>query len=360
MAEDPILDIFTNLPPTGLTDGVKVVIYASLLTVVFAIFFTWLSTRGRKSASPGVTTSSTPVKLTNDQDKLILAQMELEAFKEKNEWLHNVRNSGEISNSGFLKLNKYFSSEIAMLRTRIDEYGGDEREFIVYEDDDEIAQPQASAPAPVKPQPAATQVVPSPPAVAEEEGEEELSDITRDLESRLSGSDEDFYRSKPAGSPRSLPGFDGGELTAAAEASSPSTPAPKPPGPSSDTPTPARPAPKASIPAPPGPSSGGSPTAIPSPQAPKAQTTPAPEKPSIPKPDAPSAQIPSPGSPPGGQSQKPAAANPFQSVNPMAKQAETPDDEEGKFAKSTSIAALRSDMLRELARLKKYIDEGEE
>lgn len=100
-------------------------------------------------------------------------------------------------------------------------------------------------------------------------------------------------------------------------------------------------------------------TASPKPAAPKSFAAPKPEVPksfTAPKPAAPkSFTAPKPATPKSFTPQKPSSAP--QPMSPQ--QSKSGEGDEKIFAKSTSIAAIRMDMLRELARLKKLINEDE-
>lgn len=99
--------------------------------------------------------------------------------------------------------------------------------------------------------------------------------------------------------------------------------------------------------------------AAPKPEVPKSFAAPKPEVPksfTAPKPAAPkSFTAPKPATPKSFTPQKPSSAP--QPMSPQ--QSKSGEGDEKIFAKSTSIAAIRMDMLRELARLKKLINEDE-
>ncbi len=114
---------------------------------------------------------------------------------------------------------------------------------------------------------------------------------------------------------------------------------------SKSTPAPAAPAPAAPAPAAPAPAPPGTAPAPPG-------TAPAPPAPPAPQRTAPTAAPPAPPAPQGIPA--PTAVVP---KAPVAAQA-APSEEEGDlFAKSTSIAALRKEMLKELDRLKKFMSD---
>jgi hypothetical protein len=353
MADDPIINILQNLPPTGIELGVKLVIYASLLAVILAIVFTWLSVRGRESTTHTSNGRKSSLSLTAEGDKLVYAKLEFNAYKQMNEDLLKFKNQGKITNSGYLKMNKYFMSEIEILEDKLN---------LLEDEDDEVSTPSVetssqvakpSAPTPPK-RPEAISVT-----TMDDDDDEDLADITRDLESRLSGKDDDFLKQRK----QTLPGFESEELRAFSETEK------KKPGAKETVPeekVEKKPSPKA-----PSPVSPSIPKVVSEPDKdkpkpmPTSQPTVKESKPNIPKPDMPSPMAPATPKaaekpvipkPEASKAVTPKSANPFQSATSSTEE----NMEDSKFAKSTSIAALRSDMLRELARLKKYIDEGED
>lgn len=300
MAErDQILNLLDSLPIPGMELGIKVLVFSFLLAVILAIIFAWLTTRSKTAtvaSTPTTHSRTTVLNLTHPKDKIVKLQSELIGVKHAKNFIKDAEADELISNSGILKIQKYYDAEITQIEAKLHELG----------------------------------YTPSSPTTEEED---ELEDITKDLESRLS-SDNDFY-STPTPNPNMVP--------AVPEAQ---TPLPS----ASSVPTPAVPTlkavapPKTSIP---------TPASIPSPTKPAA--TPAPvTKASIPAPTK--VPVPKPGTPTKVPVAKPRV--PTSPVAPVAPKVSEKADGD-KFAKTTSIAALRSDMLRELAKLKQYIDEGD-
>ena len=298
-----------DLPPVGLDSIYKLIIYYSILFVLATAITSWLITRKRKpkavSSSTQVTRKSQEIlNFADTKDTLASMKVEIASAEAALTKLTDLMNSGELSQTAYSELNKQFADKINEIQGRMSSL-------------------------------ARSDIVDSRGTVVESISDQEFDELEADLEKQLMDLEDDsFLKSKPTKAPK----------TPMAEMK-PSAPTPVTPKPKA-TPKampPSTPMATASAPAPPQPPNAISPAAPPStPMASQSKVAP-------PPPPNKSSLAPPPPS---------TASKPLSAAQPMKVKAE--GDDEGIFAKTTSIAALRMDMLRELARLKKLIPEDQE
>lgn len=299
-----------NLPPETLDTATKIALYLGLVYVFATAFTTWFVTRRRtksvrverkedgfREAQENMDLPS-PVMFKDKEDQLNNLRIEKIGLEASMSYMNTLQSVGDLSDTVHNKLSMHFGTRLHELNVSLSETTHPPD---VFSDD---------------PIPAETSV--------HQEGDigistDEIAGIEADLQKQLKDleSEDDFLKPKskaPEGQisepPASQPEF---------------TPMATP---ASSAPPPSKPA-------------------VAAPVAPKPQTS-----------DSDKAAIP----PPPGKATMPAAPTkpsfePVAAVEPMKVKSD-PQDEQ-IFAKSTSIAALRMDMLRELARLKKLINEDD-
>ncbi len=319
-------DQLNALPPEGVSVGMKAFIIFGIFAVVLAIVFSkFFVSKGRRTQTSGKPSSafSIATSLTIDQDRAIAYQAEKEALEDMLEFIEEAREENLISTSGFVKAKKLIQGDILLLQQSLEEL--------------------ASKPGII--------------LLEEKVEEEDFSDLEADLQSRL---EQDPFVPRRTKTVKEI--FETSKSTPVQQ----SAPAPQPPARSS-IPAPQPPA-RSSIPAPQPPAQ----SSIPAPQPPARSSIPAPQPParsSIPAPQPPT-QSSTPTPQPPARSSIPAPQPPTKASIPTPQPPAMPSAtqpsiqkahaDDSKFAKTTSIAALRMDMLKELARLKKYINEEEE
>ena len=305
--EDPVLNFIESLPVQGMTLGNKVVIFTTVVTVLLAAVLTTIATwrKGVKSGNGKVSQQMKFATLKNEDDRIMAMKIELDALYIAHENTEEAHNRGKLTSSSYYKLLKLYDTEIKVIESKLSDSGHiyNENEFESPEEVKEVVNEFEDL---------AKQVTPK----------NEKVDV-RDL---------DPFAPKVQTPPVIPPIQD----------------SPKPVTQSPPVQAPAQ-VPQGKVNIPPSPGKAN----IPTPSGTKVNIPPPPTagKPSIPTPSSPKTAIPSP--------QKPdqlSSVSPFEAQNPL----EGTEENKDKFAQSTSIAALRSDMLRELARLRKYIHEGEE
>ncbi len=316
--DDPILNFIDSLPVQGMSLGNKVILLTVVLSVILAAIMTLISVYsssrkgGAKAGGNGHQMRYQALK--NDEDKSMAIKIDLDALYIAQENTEEAHNRGKLSSGSYYKLIKLYDTEIKVLENKLSEMGEsyNQDEFDAAEEVQEVVsefedltqavpanKPPARTADPFMPKVQTPPVIP--PVTAK-------TDVKK-----TAPAPESFQPQVPTVAESKAPPMPGGKPVA-------------PPPPSG----------KVSIPPPP---------------SAKPAAPPVSQKSSIPSPASIKPSIPSP--------QKPdqvTSVSPFEAQNPMAGQQEDKD----KFAQSTSIAALRSDMLRELARLRKYIDEGED
>ncbi len=298
---DYLIDL---LPPEGLDEYSKTFLYASAFVLVLSSLLARFSSGAgsssgnlREARSAGDPSRAAPPSSEDPLDIIGALKIEKSANEAALGSLRSTYDRGELSESVHDRLFEFYSTRVQRLEDELARY------------------------------------------------ESELNLI--DIEQRL----RDLNDTEPEAAP-----------TPEIPSTTPAPAAPTPAAPTPDAPTPA--APVAVAPTPPAPT-----PAAPTPAAPVAvaPTPPAPT-PAAPTPPMPSS-IPSPVSTPSAPTppapsappQPPASIPSAPSTPSMPQTPDLPDDDdaEGVFAKSTSIAALRMEMLRELARLKKFMSDQE-
>lgn len=324
-----------NLPPEGLDPFYKALIYLGIAYFIATAFSTWFITRKRakpvikyrdseSSRSSNVSeTSMTQISFEDSRDILASLRVEIAGAESSLVQLGNVKNEGEISKEAYKLLHTRFSSDVTKLTSKMnDMLKADIVSTKTGEVDIGIS-------------------------------DDDMVDIEADLEKQLQDlEDEDDFLAPRRGGRR---GKKQKTKTATAKTvtAKPVKTQPKPEKVQITNPPPPT---KASIPPPT--------TTLPPPEKPLTQAPP-PTKigeamptptqattPSVEVPPPPTTTAPPPPTKPSAQASTPQAAQPM-------KVEQTDPEKEKIFAKSTSIAALRMDMLRELARLKKLINEDE-
>ncbi len=299
-----LIDWFENLPPASLTDpGVKMLIYLLVIFTFLSALIVFITTRVyRKKEAPSLLDLDMDSDLPTPSDippseRIAILKIEKVKFEAAQQALSNGHRKKEISESVFGRLSVRYSSDVKKIEDEIEKTA---REA-------EVSQL-----------------------------EEELKKMQGDYLSKIKGEEKiDVPSAIPATAPPAPP--------VAVKPVKP--PKKRRKGKAVATPT-APPSPAAppvtGKPAPPPPPSVGKtppPTAIPSPPMPTPiptgapATTPSIPAPTVPTPKPPGVTAPSAAVPAGGEG------------------------EGDLFAKSTSIAALRKEMLKELDRLKKFMSE---
>ena len=303
---DYLIDL---LPPEGLDEYSKTFLYASAFILVISSMLARFSSAAgsssrnlREARSAGDPSRAAPPSSEDPLDIIGALKIEKTANEAALSSLRSTYDRGELSESVHDRLFDFYSTRVQRLEDELARY------------------------------------------------ESELNLI--DIEQRL----RDLNDTEPEAAPTpEVP------LTTPVEAVEPAAPAPEapaatpsPPAPvaTPPAPTPAAPTPAATPPAPTPAAAPPSP-AIPSPPTPSSIPAPVSTSEATPAPPAP----PSPSAPPQPPTSIPSA--PSSPSMPQTPEAAMDDDSEGVFAKSTSIAALRMEMLRELARLKKFMSDQE-
>ncbi|MCE7735289.1 MAG: hypothetical protein GPJ54_10455 [Candidatus Heimdallarchaeota archaeon] len=312
-----------NLPPESLDPFYRALIYLGIVYFIATAFTTWILTRRRpksgveyrevkaKSSSKDSARAVTQISFEDSRDMLASLKVEIAGAEASLSQLTIFKDGGEISGDAYSLLQTQYSTEVSKLTSKMNEML---QADIVSSSTGEIATGMT---------------------------DEAIDDIEADLEKQLQELEEedDFLaprtakrkRSKIAKAPEPM-----AVKTTVTEPIHEKVKVTNPPPPTAAVPiaeTPAAPAP--------------TPTQI-------VDTPPAPTAAAPPPPAAPTANIPPPPTKPGVA---PTPTSP-QAAQPMKVESAEPEKEK-IFAKSTSIAALRMDMLRELARLKKLINEDE-
>ncbi|MCE7747033.1 MAG: hypothetical protein GPJ51_01445 [Candidatus Heimdallarchaeota archaeon] len=304
-----LIDWFENLPPASLTDpGVKMLIYLLVIFTFLSALVVFITTRVyRKKEGPSLLDLDMDSDLPTPSDippseRIAILKIEKTKFEAAQQALSGAHRKKDISESVFGRLSVRYASDVKKIEDEIEKTA---REA-------EVSQL-----------------------------EEELKKMQGDYLSKIKGEEKiDVPSATPATAPPTPPA----PPLAVKPVKPPKTKKRKrgkavatPPAP----PSPAAPpvTGKAAPPPPPGVGKTPPPTAVPSPPMPTPIPTGAPATtPSIPAPTVPTPK-------PPGVVAPPAAA---------------PAGGEGEgdlFAKSTSIAALRKEMLKELDRLKKFMSE---
>jgi hypothetical protein len=350
------------LPPEGQSIGFKYFIYLGLIYMVLTAFTSWIITRRRPKGyyddeyeDDDYEDRETEVQLgmtktlTFDDTRDLLSSLKIEIAGAEASLakLNSEKALNEISDDAFTNLSDRYSQHVTkisqkmnrMISTSIRTREGDIAEGIPLEQG--ISQA-------------------------------EMADIEADLQKQLVDleSDEDFlktgrpktpisevYKQDPlAPPPKAAPPAQPAASPPAAEQMK--APSPKPPPPSSQE---AQPPAKSAAP-PPSPVKVETPVK-PQPVSTKVEKPPPPQKveKKAPAPSPPPSSVkkmpPPPAKPEIAPTDDVRVATPIAAQQPM--KVESEEGEEKIFAKSTSIAALRMDMLRELARLKKLISEDD-
>ncbi|OLS18842.1 MAG: hypothetical protein HeimC2_43750 [Candidatus Heimdallarchaeota archaeon LC_2] len=323
-----------NLPPEGFDPFYKALIYLSIVYIIATAFTTWLITR--KRAKPVIEyrdsddsghvempdSSTTQISFEDSRDILASLRIEIAGAEASLVQLSAVKNEGEVSNVAYKILHTRFSSDVTKLTAKMNEML---KVDIVSSKTGEIDSGIT---------------------------DDEMVDIEADLEKQLQElEDEDDFlaprgRGRRGRKSKAKSAVTKTVITKPVEVKAPHekvkvTNPPPPTKASIPPPTASPPPPEKPISQAPPPTKIGQ--AMPAPtKTSTAGIPPPPTKASIPPPTAKSVS----------------SAAPPQAAQPM--KVENADPEKEKiFAKSTSIAALRMDMLRELARLKKLINEDE-
>jgi hypothetical protein len=311
-----LIDWFVNLPPKSLTDtGVKLLIYLLIIFTFLSALIVFFSTRVyRKKSGPSLLDLDMDSDLPTPTDippseRIAILKIEKAKFEAAQQALSNAHRKKEISESIFGRLSVRYASDVKKI-------------------EDEIEKTTREA--------EVSQL------------EQELKKMQGDYLSKIKGEEK---IETPSATPATAPPAPPVAAPVAAPVAKPAKPAKvkkrkkdkavaTPPTP----PTPAAPPATGTAAPPPPPSVGKTPpaTAVPTPPLPTAPPAGAPATtPSIPAPTVPTPK------PPGVAAPAPTPATP-------------PAGGEGEgdlFAKSTSIAALRKEMLKELDRLKKFMSE---
>ncbi len=314
-----------NLPPEDLDPFYKALIYLGIAYFIATAFTSWLITRKRakpvikyrdsdSSRSSNVSeTSMTQISFEDSRDILASLRVEIAGAESSLVQLGAIKNEGEISKDAYKLLHTRFSSDVTKLTSKMNEML---KVDIVSAKTGEVDVGIS---------------------------DDDMVDIEADLEKQLQEleDEEDFLAPRRGGRRGKKQKVK--TVTATAVKTEPKhekVQVTNPPPPT-----------KASIPPPT--------TTLPPPEKP---TTAAPPPTKIgdamPTPtQATSASVEVPPAPPP-PTKSAAQASTRQAAQPMKVEQADPEKEK-IFAKSTSIAALRMDMLRELARLKKLINEDE-
>jgi hypothetical protein len=318
-----------NLPPEGLDSFYKALIYLGILYFIFTAFTTWLVTRKRsrpsvehrdsrvKTTSKDSPKAVTQISFEDSRDMLASLKIEIAGAEASISQLGIFKNNGEISNDAYNLLHTQYSTEVTKFTNKMNDML---KADIVSSSTGEIATGMT---------------------------DDDMMDIEADLEKQLQDLEEedDFLaprtrkRARIADEPTPT-----SVSTTVTEPRHEKVEVTNPPPPTQAT---AVPPPEKPMAPPPTKIGEAVPDTAPVPTAsappPAAAAPPPPSTASIPPPPAKPTEAPS---------TAPQAAQPM-------KVESTEPEKEKIFAKSTSIAALRMDMLRELARLKKLINEDE-
>ena len=391
--DDPYLS-YLDFEFLGLPLGLKVIIFFGIVTIFLSLilFLVFSAFSGKRKKSLDSSDANPTDKLSYDEDVFVSLRIELHKNKTANELLKFAKSQDIISSSGHQKLTKYYTQQKKKIIKELKDFADDEFHYIV------------------------TALNKIEKTTVFKKETKEIEEINEKLASSLSKSSSDSLfsglnlESQTSEAPTSLSNMNTKQTKPVAiedskfDIPSPSsavsipTPPASIPTPSASIPTPPAsiPTPSASIPTPPAsiPTPSASiptpPASIPTPSAsiptpPASIPTPSASIPtppaSIPTPSAsiptPPASIPTPSAsiptPPASIPTPPASTSspkgvsssqfsddsknleqdePVQAANPLETIKVSPD----KFSQTSSIAALRSDMLRELARIRKYQD----
>ncbi len=329
-------DQLNALPPEGISLGLKSLIYFGMLAVILSIVFSkFFVSRGRtvvSSSSNNASAFGLSTSLSSEQDRAVALSAEKLGIEAMLPFLETARDQGIISTSGYVKAKRLLEADLLLINQSLQDL---QRKVAL----PGIQQTTQSA--------------------SSMDDDVELADLEADLQSKL---EEDPFvvparRNQPTTPPaRPQQPKVAEDLPIPQSTRTPSSiPAPQrsmeTTSATREIPMPERPAvqPKEiPSPSPPSPSQSTRHVDIPAPTPPRptqVSATPQPRStaPKIPKPEPP---------------QKSAAPEMPSATMPTIPKPEQPDD--SKFAKSTSIAALRMDMLKELAKLKKYFNETDE
>jgi len=341
-----------NLPPEALDEVTKLLIYFGILYILSTAITTWLITRRRsfpkkskaqqqdpipeaRQDSPRVGITET-ISFEDTKDKLSSMKIEVRGAEAALTRLNELYQQEELSETAYSQLSSEYSDRVEVLTDQINE--------MLHSD----IQTHSGE-------------------VSEGISDDEINALEADLEQQLMDLDDDdsFLKPRPKRNINEI--FDEPKSN---QPSTPATPAARQPmsqpsQPSVPSTKPQSESEKKRVPMPPPP---GKPKQTQSTSPPPTSSSPATSVPpaknkSVPMPPPPK-KTSAPPPPRKSESQAsqpkataPGASKPLSAAQPMKVQSE---DDEGMFAKSTSIAALRMDMLRELARLKKLIPEDQE
>lgn len=366
-----------DLPPEGLDIGFKYLIYLGLIYIILTALTSWFLTRRRPkpdyddeydddeadSASFSDLEVGIGHTLTFDDTRDMLSSLKIEIAGAEASLakLQSEKQFAEISEEGYKYLYERYTKHVSEISNKMNEMIQSNIQAVDGQVDEGIKIDQTIS-------------------------DEEMADIESDLQKQLLDldSDDDFLRPKARAKTPIAEVYKKDPLAPPVSNKTVSKPdAPSPPNKTvskSDAPSPpkATPAAKAAAPMPPPKASTSKPTpvekkptAITPPARPKAVDPMKPpskkvEMPSPPKKTAPAPMAPPKADtkipPPPSKSETPTATPLQRAATPSAQQpmkVESREGDEKIFAKSTSIAALRMDMLRELARLKKLISEDD-
>ena len=367
---DPILSFVDSIPIGNLTVGWKLLIFFSILMLLI-ILVTFFITRKRAQGGARLSAIMPHKIVSPEKDQILMIKLSQQFVESATETINELNEIKAISSSSYIILSKYYRRYRNLLSKEVDKYNSSLVNEISLSGI-ELAGSKAS-----------------------ESELKEIDAINAEIESSLDDPRTFLNQSKrkrkkqvfpdPVAS-RPIPTKENRmEIPKLPDSPKPSIPSPsisssKPfiPSPSISSSKPSIPSPSisSSMPSIPSPSISSLKPSIPSPSISSSKPSiPSPSisssKPSIPSPSV-SISKPSVPSPPVS-SPKPSIPSPEAESSPLAPpvspkidQAANPFEEDlsetndSQFAQTTSIAALRSDMLRELARLRKYIDEGEE
>ena len=331
-----LTDWFTNLPPYNIDEGLKMLIYLLVIFTFLSALAVFFATRYyRKKDAPSLldldfesdipTPSDIPPSeriaiLNIEKAKSIAAQRALsDAHKKK-----------EVSEAIFGRLSVRYASDVKKIEDEIEKTT---REAEVSQLEEELKKMQGDYLSKIKgeekievtPSTPST-APPAPPGAAPAPPMPTMSTVAPPAPPTAAPPAPPTVTPRPA-KPKKEKKKKGKAVVAT------------PPTPTTPAPTPAMPG-KAAPPPPPGVTTTPPPTAVPSPPMPTMPPGAPVSTPSIPAPTVPTPR------PPGAGAPAPAVAPPAAS-----------EGEGDLFAKSTSIAALRKEMLKELDRLKKFMSE---
>ncbi|MHA1707653.1 MAG: hypothetical protein ACTSX6_09190 [Candidatus Heimdallarchaeaceae archaeon] len=297
-------DWFQNLPPQGLLDqGLKMLIYLLVIFTLLSAFIIFLSTKAyKREKGPSLLDLDMETDLPTPTDippaeRIAILKIEKAKFVAAQKALSESHRKKEISETIFGRLSVRYASDVKKIEDAIEKTT---REVEVSQLEEELKKMQGDYLSKIK-------------------GEEAISTTA----------------AVPTTAPPAPP------VTKKKEKRKRKAEKLAPPTPPTPTTTPSTPPPpsKTTPPPPPGISSSAPPTTVPSPPTP--QTVPKAPTP-VGSPSIPAPSMPAP-KPPG--------------VTTPAPTTGATEGEGDLFAKSTSIAALRKEMLKELDRLKKFMSE---